>query len=190
MPLETMPSAMDLMRSSETLQWNLFQEFQPRGGVRARPLSRAWVVGAREKRAMAARVERKRMAVNVFIASLRPEKAGEMIPEKRQLVVVRVLLSVVRKRRRRDGAAKRAVFNGRDGYLRRRIRMTPKAKRRAEKPKAAPTPKADQSAPTTRLERKSPTAFTAARVPKAMPCCSRGTISAVTESSRASSVPM
>src|SRR5215475_10748702 len=46
MPLETMASAMDLIMSSSTLQPNLFQLFQPMGGVRATPLSRAWEVCA------------------------------------------------------------------------------------------------------------------------------------------------
>src|ERR1019366_3922537 len=41
MPLETMASAACLIRSSLTLQENLFQLFQPMGGVRANPLSRA-----------------------------------------------------------------------------------------------------------------------------------------------------
>src|ERR1041384_1574577 len=72
----------------------------------------------------------------------------------------------------------------------RKIRMAPAANKTAEAPNAAPTPNALQSAPTSRLDRKSPTAFTAANVPNAIPCCSRGTISAVTESSNASSVPI
>src|SRR5690242_6148808 len=41
MRLEAMESATDLMRSSLTLQANLFQLFQPMGGVLARPLSQA-----------------------------------------------------------------------------------------------------------------------------------------------------
>src|ERR1017187_7589700 len=41
MPLETMASAACLIRSSLTLQENLFQLFQPMGGVRANPLSSA-----------------------------------------------------------------------------------------------------------------------------------------------------
>ena len=43
MPLETMASAACLMRSSLTLQANLFQLFQPMGGVRASPLSSAGI---------------------------------------------------------------------------------------------------------------------------------------------------
>src|SRR3984893_1517215 len=39
----TIASAVLLIRSSLTLQANLFQEFQPMGGVRARPLDGAWV---------------------------------------------------------------------------------------------------------------------------------------------------
>jgi hypothetical protein len=65
----------------------------------------------------------------------------------------------------------------------------PRKKRIAEKENAARIETADQRKPTTRLERKSPTALTAARVPKAMPCCSVGINSAARESSRASSVP-
>jgi hypothetical protein len=41
MPFETIASAACLIRSSLTLQANLFQLFQPMGGVRARPLSSA-----------------------------------------------------------------------------------------------------------------------------------------------------
>src|SRR5271157_4557301 len=41
MPLDTMASAVSRMSRSETLQANLFQLFQPMGGVLARPLSRA-----------------------------------------------------------------------------------------------------------------------------------------------------
>ena len=57
----------------------------------------------------------------------------------------------------------------------------------AAKPAAGET--ALHSRPMSRLEPKSPSAFTAASVPKAMPCCSRGTSSAAMESSRASSTP-
>src|SRR5215470_8944278 len=49
MPLETMASAMDLIISSLTLQANLFQLFQPMGGVRATPLSQARAAGTRRK---------------------------------------------------------------------------------------------------------------------------------------------
>src|SRR6267378_256656 len=41
MPLLTRASAADLTRSSVTLQAKRFQLFQPMGGVRARPFSRA-----------------------------------------------------------------------------------------------------------------------------------------------------
>src|ERR1700691_30064 len=53
MPLETMASAACLIRSSLTLQANLFQLFQPMGGVRASPLSSACKlpVAARKPRA-------------------------------------------------------------------------------------------------------------------------------------------
>src|SRR5580765_1172192 len=68
MPLATMPSAMDLMSSSLTLQPNLFQEFQPMGGVRARPLSRAVEGRARERNARRIRNEVSKVAVNVFMS--------------------------------------------------------------------------------------------------------------------------
>src|SRR6478672_7750269 len=45
MPLPTMASAMPLIMSSLTLQPNLFQLFQPIGGVRASPLSQARASG-------------------------------------------------------------------------------------------------------------------------------------------------
>src|SRR5260370_7241288 len=45
MPLLTMASAADLTRSSVTLQPKRFQLFQPMGGVRARPFSRACAGG-------------------------------------------------------------------------------------------------------------------------------------------------
>src|SRR5215813_3320524 len=67
MPLETMPSAMDLIRASLTLQPNLFQEFQPMGGVRARPLSSAREVSARERKARKSRNQASKATVNVFI---------------------------------------------------------------------------------------------------------------------------
>src|SRR5438046_10428808 len=68
MPLATMPSAMDLMRSSLTLQPNLFQEFQPIGGVWARPLSRAVEGWTKESKARSATAKNKQSrAVNVFI---------------------------------------------------------------------------------------------------------------------------
>src|SRR5262252_7037300 len=66
MPLATMPSAMDLMRSSLTLQPNLFQEFQPMGGVRQRPLSRA-MEGWTSERNARMRNDVSRAAVNVFM---------------------------------------------------------------------------------------------------------------------------
>src|SRR5271165_2926184 len=46
MPVRTMESAACLIRSSLTLQANLFQLFQPMGGVRASPLSSASPSGA------------------------------------------------------------------------------------------------------------------------------------------------
>src|SRR5438309_5573625 len=49
MPLLTRASAADLTRSSVTLQAKRFQLFQPMGGVRARPLSRARADGAHRK---------------------------------------------------------------------------------------------------------------------------------------------
>src|SRR5262249_2785645 len=77
-----MPSAIDLMRSSLTLQPNLFQEFQPMGGVRARPLSSAREVSARERRARKSRNQASKAAVNVFIgAPPHLEKSAEMIQE-------------------------------------------------------------------------------------------------------------
>src|SRR2546429_71835 len=78
-----------------------------------------------------------------------------------------------------------------DSLLRRGPPDPPPAKKRiVEAAKAVCTLKTLQREPTRRLETKSPTALTAARVPKAMPCCSWGTSSAERESSRASSVPM
>src|SRR5712692_2008720 len=50
MPLLTRASAADLTRSSLTLQPKRFQLFQPIGGVRARPFSRA-CAGGTQKRA-------------------------------------------------------------------------------------------------------------------------------------------
>ena len=70
------------------------------------------------------------------------------------------------------------------------MNIAPMMKRSAEAAKAVWRLKADHRKPTRRLETKSPTALTAARVPKAMPCCSWGTSSAERESSSASSVPM
>src|SRR5207237_1180298 len=49
MPLLTRASAADLTRSSVTLQPKRFQLFQPIGGVRARPLSRACEDGAQRR---------------------------------------------------------------------------------------------------------------------------------------------
>src|SRR5438477_12514373 len=49
MPLLTRASAADLTRSSVTLQPKRFQLFQPMGGVRARPLSRASENGAQRR---------------------------------------------------------------------------------------------------------------------------------------------
>src|SRR5271165_6350079 len=46
MPVRTMASAACLIRSSLTSQANLFQLFQPMGGVRASPLSSANISGA------------------------------------------------------------------------------------------------------------------------------------------------
>src|SRR5688500_18440031 len=45
MPLLTMASAICRTNASVTLQLNLFQLFQPIGGVRASPLFRAWAWG-------------------------------------------------------------------------------------------------------------------------------------------------
>src|SRR5713226_4861954 len=49
MPLLTMASAADLTRSSVTLQAKRFQLFQPMGGVRAKPFSRARAGGTQER---------------------------------------------------------------------------------------------------------------------------------------------
>src|SRR5712692_834538 len=49
MPLLTRASAADLTRSSLTLQPKRFQLFQPMGGVRARPFSRACVGGTHNR---------------------------------------------------------------------------------------------------------------------------------------------
>src|SRR5437016_4848792 len=49
MPVLTRASAADLTRSSVTLQAKRFQLFQPMGGVRARPFSRAREVGAQRR---------------------------------------------------------------------------------------------------------------------------------------------
>src|SRR6266403_4509107 len=49
MPLVTRASAADLTRSSLTLQAKRFQLFQPMGGVRARPFSRAWADGMQKR---------------------------------------------------------------------------------------------------------------------------------------------
>src|SRR5215813_9356563 len=62
MPLATMASAMPLINCSLTLQPNLFQLFQPMGGVRASPLSVARLPGA---------AARKTGAVNKNAASAR-----------------------------------------------------------------------------------------------------------------------
>src|SRR5438270_10781157 len=51
-PLVTIASAMDLIMSSLTLQPNLFQLFQPIGGVSATPLSQARVASGNEERKM------------------------------------------------------------------------------------------------------------------------------------------
>src|SRR5512142_1908768 len=55
MPLLTMASATLLIRLSLMLQPNLFQLFQPMGGVRARPLSSARAGAAEASRSPAAR---------------------------------------------------------------------------------------------------------------------------------------
>src|SRR4029078_3500058 len=62
MPLVTMASAIDFIRSSLTLQANLFQLFQPIGGVFARPLSCACTLVQHTKN--------KTTAISVFIVSL------------------------------------------------------------------------------------------------------------------------
>src|SRR5882762_504562 len=64
-----MPSAMDFKRSSLTLQPNLFQLFQPIGGVRATPLSHAPASFAANKiaRKLIARMSAPRNQVSVFI---------------------------------------------------------------------------------------------------------------------------
>src|SRR5882762_1851816 len=64
-----MPSAMDFKRSSLTLQPNLFQLFQPIGGVRATPLSHALASFAADKiaRKLIARMTAPRNQVSVFI---------------------------------------------------------------------------------------------------------------------------
>src|SRR5215831_2974002 len=54
-PLETIASAMDLIISSLTLQPNLFQLFQPIGGVSATPLSQAFATGEKAKRKIVAK---------------------------------------------------------------------------------------------------------------------------------------
>src|SRR5579862_6059736 len=69
MPEETMASAACLIRSSLTSQANLFQLFQPIGGVRARPLSSARRAGAAASRARAAIPKAARPA-NVFMTML------------------------------------------------------------------------------------------------------------------------
>src|SRR5579871_2252297 len=74
-------------------------------------------------------------------------------------------------------------------YLTRRIRIAPSRKSTADTPNAASTLNALHNAPTRRLEPKSPSAFTAASVPKAIPCCSLGAHPAATASSSASFEP-
>ena len=69
------------------------------------------------------------------------------------------------------------------------INTAPAKNNTAENENAACTETSDHNNPTMMLERKSPAAFTAASVPKAMPCCCFGKSSAASESSSASSVP-
>jgi hypothetical protein len=66
MPLETMASAACLIRSSLTLQANLFQLFQPIGGVRANPLSSARNSPAATKKPSAANPKATRASL-IFI---------------------------------------------------------------------------------------------------------------------------
>src|SRR5580704_2446979 len=68
MPLETTASAACLIRSSLTLQANLFQLFQPIGGVRASPLSSACILlAARRQRVARVRVMRVIRPVGAFV---------------------------------------------------------------------------------------------------------------------------
>src|SRR5260221_9994937 len=85
MPLATMPSAMDLSRSSLTLQPNLFQLFHPMGGVRATPLSQARASSTEKRKASAQARERRTMReqVSVFIAippDTKSRRDGTRIP--------------------------------------------------------------------------------------------------------------
>src|SRR5215470_8690631 len=77
MPLETMASVMDLIMSSLTLQANLFQLFQPMGGVRATPLSQARALGTR----MNARAKKINTLRNFAIFIATSGSRGEIIQE-------------------------------------------------------------------------------------------------------------
>src|SRR5882724_6639764 len=72
MPLVTRASAADLTRSSLTLQAKRFQLFQPMGGVRARPFSRARARGIQK------RIPKKRE--NARQSILFTDVAGEAVP--------------------------------------------------------------------------------------------------------------
>src|SRR5262250_1812283 len=77
MPLVTIPSAMDLRRSSLTLHPNLFQLFQPMGGVKATPLSSALSSRAVRKTARSASSRAEHFEVSVGTTSFLPtEKSG------------------------------------------------------------------------------------------------------------------
>src|SRR5258707_11920855 len=184
-----MPSAMDFKRSSLTLQPNLFQLFQPIGGVRATPLSHALASVAANKiaRTPIARMTAPRNQVSVFIfMPPRHTKPAPILHDLRAAETVRerFLASL--------GMTAGGVLmcDGRRDHFTRQITIAPAANSTADTPNAVATPNALHRAPTSKLEAKSPTAFTAANVPNAMPCWSRGTISAATESSSASSVPI
>src|SRR5947207_8375588 len=72
MPLLTRASVADLTRSSVTLQPKRFQLFQPMGGVRARPLSRAREDGAQRRNPK--KMESARRLIFFARVSMRPSR--------------------------------------------------------------------------------------------------------------------
>src|SRR5258708_20590297 len=184
-----MPSAMDFKRSSLTLHPNLSKLFQPIGGVRATPLSHALALFAANKiaRKLIARMTAPRNQVSVFIfmpprhkipaAILHDFRVAETVQERFLASLGMTAAGVLMCDERRD-------------HFTRQITIAPAANSTADTPNAVATPNALHRAPTSKLEAKSPTAFTAANVPNAIPCWSRGTISAATESSSTSPPPI
>src|SRR5216684_6861162 len=71
MPLVTRASAADLTRSSVTLQAKRFQLFQPMGGVRAKPFSRARAGGTQKRIPKRDSARQRVFFLNVFMKTLR-----------------------------------------------------------------------------------------------------------------------